>query len=175
MIPWGELNPEQAAAVRHTDGPLLVYAGAGTGKTRVITFRIAHLWSPAGGGADPAKILGITFTNRAAKEMRERLASIVPRRIAKSVTLTTFHAFGLQVLRRHGSLIGLRHGFSILTEPDKRDVMRTILSRIHDAHALTPLEDLSAQIGLWKNAGLHPEDADELGSPSDVFDLHVRC
>ena len=104
------LNPEQQKAVRTLNGPVLVLAGAGTGKTRVITFRIAYMLAS---GIDPQSILGLTFTNKAAKEMRERLASLVDEEKAKLVTLGTFHSFCVKVLRREITHLGYLPSFTI--------------------------------------------------------------
>jgi ATP-dependent DNA helicase Rep len=106
------LNPPQREAVRHVDGPLLVLAGAGSGKTRVITAKIAHLIER---GVDPAKIFAITFTNKAAREMRERAQALLKSQgkagEAAKVVVATFHALGLKILRMEARAAGLKPGF----------------------------------------------------------------
>src|SRR5690606_30936300 len=105
------LNPEQRAAVEHFEGPLLVLAGAGSGKTRVLTSRIAYLVEEY--GVDPASILAVTFTNKAAGEMRERVRRLLGHEPA-GMWIGTFHAIGARILRRHASILGWAPNFSIL-------------------------------------------------------------
>src|SRR5215207_10328309 len=111
------LNPEQRAAVEATEGPVLVLAGAGTGKTRVLTTRIAHLI--ATGKAYPSQILAVTFTNKAAREMRERITSVIGPVAEGMQWLGTFHSIGTKILRRHAELVGLRSDFTILGTDDQ--------------------------------------------------------
>ena len=118
------LNAEQKEAVLHTEGPLLVLAGAGSGKTRVITCRIAHLIQHH--RINPKNILGVTFTNKAANEMRERVKKIAGD-MAKDVTLSTFHSLGLRILRQHANHLGYRKDFSIYGEGDQLSVVRMLL------------------------------------------------
>jgi DNA helicase-2/ATP-dependent DNA helicase PcrA len=114
------LNPEQLEAVRHTDGPLLILAGAGSGKTRVITYRIAHLLER---GVPQSAILAVTFTNKAAREMSERVRSLLGRKLP-SLTVCTFHAFGVKVLRQFGSHLGYRGNFTIYDESDRQTLLK---------------------------------------------------
>lgn len=122
-----QLNKAQKKAVETTDGPLLVLAGAGTGKTRVLIYRIAHLIST--GKARPGEVLGITFTRKAALEMRERLMEILDPLDAKQVTLSTFHALGSQILREYGADLGLATHFGIADETDTRTIVRDVLKQ----------------------------------------------
>lgn len=119
-----DLNPQQRAAVQAGDGPLLVLAGAGSGKTRVITERIAFLIRER--GASPSQILGVTFTNKAANEMRQRVSQLVGPP-AKALTLCTFHSLGLRILREHGRRVGYRRQFTIYNDGDQRSLMRTLI------------------------------------------------
>jgi DNA helicase-2/ATP-dependent DNA helicase PcrA len=109
------LNETQREAVQWNDGPLLVLAGPGSGKTRVLTYRIARIVEDT--KDEHFRILGLTFTNKAAAEMRERIASLVPR-ASDRILLTTFHSFAGDVLRQHGHLIGLRPDFTILPQDE---------------------------------------------------------
>ena len=120
-----KLNPEQNAAVTHIDGPLVVLAGAGSGKTRVITQRIAHLLQ--NGHAKPGQILALTFTNKAANEMRSRVAGLIGKDAASKVFLGTFHSFCLRVLRREIERLGYRKNFSVSSESDVRTILRRVL------------------------------------------------
>ena len=116
-----QLNPEQGEAVSTTEGPVLVLAGAGTGKTRVITFRIAYMLSK---GIPPESILGMTFTNKAAREMRERLAQLVSPALAEKVTLGTFHSFCGKLLRKEIKRLGYMPNFTIADESDQMGIFK---------------------------------------------------
>src|SRR6201991_3067158 len=112
------LNPEQRQAVETTDGPLLVLAGAGTGKTRVLTARIANIL--ASRKAFPSQILAVTFTNKAAREMKTRVGKLIGEGAAEGMPwLGTFHSIGVKILRRHAELVGLRSDFTILDTDDQ--------------------------------------------------------
>src|SRR5665811_1222743 len=121
----GELNPEQRAAVETLDGPVLVLAGAGTGKTRVLTTRIAHILNL--GRARPAEILAVTFTNKAAREMKLRVGTMVGQIVEGMPWLGTFHAIGVKILRRHAELVGLKSNFTILDVDDQIRVIKQLL------------------------------------------------
>src|SRR4051812_12437188 len=121
-----DLNPEQEQAVRTIDGPLLILAGAGSGKTRVITARVAYLIAQ---GNDPSSILAVTFTNKAANEMRERLLSIVEKAQAKKVTMCTFHALCVRILRSGIDRLGYKNNFSIYDEGDQMGLIKKIITR----------------------------------------------
>ncbi len=124
-----DLNPEQYRAATHPEGALLILAGAGTGKTRVLTARIAWLVSQ---GVDPSSILAVTFTNKAAREMRERIATALTPQQAKAMTLSTFHSLCVRLLRCDASLLGYKENFSIFDESDQMGLIKKIASRIHD-------------------------------------------
>ncbi len=119
------LNPEQRAAVETTDGPLLVLAGAGTGKTRVLTTRLAHIL--ATGKAWPGQILAVTFTNKAAREMKERIGALIGGVVEGMTWLGTFHSIGVKILRSHAELAGLKSGFSILDTDDQIRLLKQLL------------------------------------------------
>lgn len=147
------LNPQQSSAVAHCDGPLLVLAGAGSGKTRVIVEKIAHLVSS---GRYPAKrIAAITFTNKAAKEMRERVGRRIRGNAAEGLTICTFHALGLKLLQIEHAKAGLKRGFSIFDDDDTATQLKDLLpgakpDAVQVAHAL---------ISRAKNGGLSPQQA----------------
>ncbi len=144
------LNPAQREAVEHRGGPLLVLAGAGSGKTRVVTYRVARIIDD---GEPPQSVLAVTFTNKAAREMRERLAQLVGRSIAKGVTVATFHAFGVQVLREHIQRLGYRARFAILDQGDQTALVRRILKDLKaDAKRFSP-DDILSALSLARNSG----------------------
>ena len=151
------LNPEQLEAVRTTEGPVLVLAGAGTGKTRVITARIAYMIEQ---GIDPASILGVTFTNKAAKEMRERIRKIVPAEAAAAVTLGTFHSFCARVLRRDIRYAGnYDSNYSIADAADQTSIARQAAAELGYAKDEIPTAEAVNFIGHCKNRMWTPEDA----------------
>lgn len=158
-----DLNPEQYRAATHPEGALLILAGAGTGKTRVLTARIAWLVSQ---GVDPASILAVTFTNKAAREMRERMAAALTSEQAKAMTLCTFHSLCVRLLRCDASLLGYKENFSIFDESDQMGLIKKLASRIHDQQdPINP--DLAKNIiSKAKNLGSSlPEETDTaLGS-----------
>ncbi len=153
------LNPEQRLAVETTEGPVLVLAGAGTGKTRVLTTRIAHIL--ATGKAFPSQILAVTFTNKAAREMKQRIGFLVGEAIEGMPWLGTFHSIGVKLLRRHAELAGLKSGFTIL---DTDDVVRLIKQLIQaeglDDKRWAP-RTFAMMIDNWKNKGLGPSEIPE--------------
>ena len=126
MFSLFDLNPEQERAVRTTEGPLLILAGAGTGKTRVITARVAYLIAQ---GIDPSHVLAVTFTNKAANEMRERLAKMIDAAQAKKVTMSTFHALCVRILRQDIERLGWKRNFSIYDEGDQLGLIRKLITR----------------------------------------------
>ncbi|HEY8565579.1 MAG TPA: UvrD-helicase domain-containing protein [Beijerinckiaceae bacterium] len=149
------LNPEQRAAVEATEGPVLVLAGAGTGKTRVLTTRIAHLI--ATGRARPFDILSVTFTNKAAREMKERIGALLGGVAEGMNWLGTFHSIGTKVLRRHAELVGLRSDFTILGTDDQQRLMKQVIAAENLDEKRWPARQLAGHIDGWKNRGLTPE------------------
>ncbi len=147
-----ELNPQQKQAVRNVSSPLLVLAGAGSGKTGVITRKIAHLIERC--GFDPGEVTAVTFTNKAAREMRERVSRLLPPARTRGLTVSTFHSLGLRILQAERQTLGYKTGFSIF---DAQDVM-TLLKELAGAAANLP-EDAQWQISGWKNELLSPEAA----------------
>jgi len=149
------LNPEQRDAVETTEGPLLVLAGAGTGKTRVLTTRIAHILATA--KAYPSQILAVTFTNKAAREMRERIGGLIGGTVEGMSWLGTFHSIGVKILRRHVELVGLKSGFTILDDDDQVRLLKQVIEAAGIDKDRWPARQLASLIDSWKNRGLTPD------------------
>ncbi|HTQ83668.1 MAG TPA: UvrD-helicase domain-containing protein, partial [Pseudolabrys sp.] len=150
-----DLNPEQRQAVETLDGPVLVLAGAGTGKTRVLTTRIAHILNL--GKARPNQILAVTFTNKAAREMKDRVSLMVGQIVEGMPWLGTFHSIGVKVLRRHAELVKLGSDFTILDVDDQIRLMKQLLAAENIDEKRWPARVLAGLIDGWKNRGLTPD------------------
>lgn len=174
MVDLGKLNPPQREAAGHGGGPLLVLAGAGSGKTRVITFRIAHLLA---GGIPPTAICAVTFTNKAAEEMRERVAHLLgDNKVARQLTIGTFHALGLHILRSERKALGMPRGFAIYDQSDSMGALREALRTVKDSDRRAnrdgerrfDVKAIQTRISLAKNAFVAP--AEYTGNPADEYD-----
>ena len=148
------LNPEQREAVETLDGPVLVLAGAGTGKTRVLTTRIAHILSQ--GRARPAEILSVTFTNKAAREMKHRLGQMLGHAVEGMPWLGTFHSIGGRILRIHAELAQLKSNFTVLDVDDQVRLLKQLLQAENIDEKRWPARMLAGLIDGWKNRGLSP-------------------
>src|SRR5579884_215652 len=153
------LNEAQGRAVLAVDGPVLVLAGAGTGKTRVLTTRLAHILATR--RAFPSELLAVTFTNKAAREMRERLEAIVGR-AAEGVWLGTFHAIAARILRRHAEAVGLKPSFTILDTDDQLRLVKQVMSAANIDERRWPPRVALAVIERWKDRGLGPDQVPAL-------------
>jgi ATP-dependent DNA helicase Rep len=154
------LNPAQLRAVHHTHGPCLVLAGAGSGKTRVIVHKIAQLLKE---GLAPPNIAAITFTNKAAAEMRERAKALIGPRAAREIAISTFHSLGVRMLRSDGERVGLKPNFSILDSDDVLGVLRDAGGQTDNAQA----KRWQWAISLWKNQGLNADAAEAAAADDD--------
>jgi DNA helicase-2/ATP-dependent DNA helicase PcrA len=152
------LNPPQREAVLTTEGPVLMLAGAGTGKTAALTARLAHLLYTR--KAWPSEILAVTFTNRAAREMRERVGRLVGEAVEGMPWLGTFHAIGAKMLRRHAELVGLQSNFTILDTDDQLRLLKQLVIAADIDEKRFPARSLAGLIDEWKNKGLVPRDID---------------
>ncbi|MGJ5137668.1 ATP-dependent helicase [Bradyrhizobium oligotrophicum] len=148
------LNPEQREAVETLDGPVLVLAGAGTGKTRVLTTRIAHILSQ--GRARPSEILSVTFTNKAAREMKTRLAEMLGQAVEGMPWLGTFHSISGRILRSHAELVQLKSNFTVLDTDDQIRLLKQLLQAENIDDKRWPARMLAGLIDGWKNRGLAP-------------------
>ena len=152
------LNPPQRDAVLTTEGPVLVLAGAGTGKTAALTARLAHLLYTR--KAYPSEILSVTFTNKAAREMRHRVRNIVGDVVEGMPWLGTFHSIGAKMLRRHAELVGLQSNFTILDTDDQLRLLKQLIAAADIDDKRWPARQLGGLIDGWKNKGLTPADID---------------
>lgn len=150
------LNKQQREAVKYIDSPLLVLAGAGSGKTSVITRKIAYLINECGFNA--RNIAAVTFTNKAAKEMRERVGQLIPKQSSKGLRVSTFHTLGLDIVKSHLKEAGLKSGFSILDAEDSMRILKELTIQSNDL-ALEQLELAQSQISSFKNQLIEPADA----------------
>ncbi|TIS63127.1 MAG: ATP-dependent DNA helicase, partial [Mesorhizobium sp.] len=154
------LNPEQRLAVETTEGPVLVLAGAGTGKTRVLTTRIAHIL--ATGRAFPSQILAVTFTNKAAREMKQRIGLLIGEQNVEGMPwLGTFHSIGVKLLRRHAELAGLKSDFTILDTDDVVRLIKQLIQAENLDDKRWPAKTFAQMIDNWKNKGLGPDEIPE--------------
>lgn len=159
------LNPAQREAVLTTEGPLLVLAGAGSGKTRVLTFRIAHMLGDL--GVKPWQVLAITFTNKAAAEMRERLAALIPSG-TRGMWVCTFHAMCVRMLREDADLLGYTGQFTIYDDDDSKRMVRDIMQALGIEQKQFPINMIRSKISSAKNAMIGPEDMlKSADSPND--------
>ncbi len=160
-----DLNPRQREAVAYIDGPLLVLAGAGSGKTSVITRKIAYLIDSCGISA--RNIAAVTFTNKAAREMRERVGKLVSPEAAEGLVVSTFHQLGLRILREERKAFGFKAGFSIFDAQDSQTLVKDILLQEHGAEG-DQAATIQHRISQWKNDGVSPEQAIAAGGgPAD--------
>ncbi|MCL2365007.1 MAG: UvrD-helicase domain-containing protein [Defluviitaleaceae bacterium] len=171
-----QLNPRQQEAVLHGDGPLLVFAGAGSGKTRVLTYRVARLIQE---GVDPYNIIAITFTNKAAKEMRERIAHITP--LGDQVWVSTFHAACTRILRRDIHLLGYQSGFSIYDAQDSERLLKLCIKEENLDDKQYPPGGISHTISAQKNLLVTPEEYEQsvgadyrLGNVANIYTRYQR-
>ena len=148
------LNPEQRAAVEATEGPVLMLAGAGTGKTRALTARLAYILDT--GRAMPGQLLAVTFTNKAAREMRERVEGLLRRPLA-GMWLGTFHAMAARMLRYHAEAVGLQPNFTILDADDAQRLLKQVMEEADVDTKRWPPRALAIEIGRWKDRGLAPD------------------
>ena len=163
---FAALNEAQRRAVEALDGPVLVLAGAGTGKTRVLTTRLAHILATR--RAFPGEVLAVTFTNKAAREMRERLDAIIGE-TANGVWLGTFHAIAARILRRHAEAVGLTSNFTILDTDDQLRLLKQIIAAANLDERRWPARALLGAIERWKDRGLVPDKV-PAGEAADVAD-----
>ncbi|HEX7964633.1 MAG TPA: DNA helicase Rep [Gammaproteobacteria bacterium] len=156
LSPLDRLNPAQRAAVQYLDGPMLVLAGAGSGKTRVITRKIAHMVGER--GIKPEAIAAVTFTNKAAREMKARVGELLDAERAKGLTVSTFHTLGMRLLREEHARIGYRRGFTLFDAEDSLTLLRELL-KVDRLEKAEVLERAQWQISAWKSGLVTPEEA----------------
>ncbi|WP_019868536.1 DNA helicase Rep [Methylovulum miyakonense] len=150
-----KLNPQQQAAVKTIDHPLLVLAGAGSGKTRVITEKIAYLVKQ---GTPARHIAAVTFTNKAAREMQSRVSKLLDSQASRGLRVSTFHSLGLDILRREHLTLGYKAAITLFDEQDKQTLLKTLVNHSNN-HDIDHIDRYSLHIGQWKNAFVTPEQA----------------
>jgi ATP-dependent DNA helicase Rep len=166
-----KLNPQQKAAVQYVNGPLLVLAGAGSGKTSVITKKIA--WLVRDYGIPARHIVAVTFTNKAAREMKTRVADLMNGEHGKELLISTFHSFGLKILREHLSDIGYRPGFSLYDGEDSQALLNKLLRGQYSGKN-NPAEAVRYQISMWKNNLVSPAEAPLVAGGDSIQDVAAR-
>ncbi len=176
-----QLNPQQREAVQLTEGPMLVLAGAGSGKTRVITYRIAYLMESC--GVSPEAVLAVTFTNKAADQMKERVAKLVSKSLTSWPQISTFHSFCVRVLRRDINRLGYSRDFTIYDEDDQLRVVKASIGELGLNEQITQPRAALARISYTKNRGVTPEDfyrqapdslTEKLGSVYERYERKLR-
>lgn len=171
MVDLSQLNPRQREAAKYIDGPLLVLAGAGSGKTSVITRKIAYLIGTC--GIKPHNIAAVTFTNKAAREMKERVSALVGKGGAKGLIVSTFHNLGLNIIRQELRAAGYKSGFSILDQDDCKGILRDVMIRDHGAEG-DMLDLVQNTISSLKNDLITPEQAiNQAASPQEMMIAQV--
>src|SRR6056297_2282405 len=161
-----DLNPEQRRAAETLDGPVLMLAGAGTGKTKALTTRIVHLLNT--GRAHPNEILAVTFTNKAAREMKERVGRLMGERVEGMPWLGTFHSICVKLLRRHAELVDLKSNFTILDTDDQLRLLKQLVQAANIDDKRWPARQLAGIIDQWKNRAWTPENLP--GSEASAYD-----
>ncbi|MCP3850812.1 MAG: DNA helicase Rep [Gammaproteobacteria bacterium] len=174
-----DLNPRQQQAVEHIDSPLLVLAGAGSGKTRVITNKIAYLIQQCGHKAHT--IASVTFTNKAAREMKERVSQIIPKSQTRGLRVSTFHTLGLNIIKSELKRLGLKNGFSIFDTHDSHSLLKELMrapdasgNKLDEESIKEHFEAIAKQISNWKNDCLTPEYLAQQTPSDPVFAYHVK-
>jgi len=165
-----KLNPQQQAAVKIIDHPLLVLAGAGSGKTRVITEKIAYLVKQ---GIPARHIAAVTFTNKAAREMKSRVSKLLDDQQSRGLRVSTFHSLGLDILRAEYKTLSYKAGITLFDEQDKQTLLRNLISHSPKECDIDQLDRYSWQIGQWKNAFITPEQSLLIASPDEYPAAHL--
>jgi DNA helicase II / ATP-dependent DNA helicase PcrA len=173
MISLAGLNPEQRRAAETIEGPVLILAGAGSGKTRTITYRIAHMVDNLGIG--PKSILAVSFTNKAAREMKERVSNLLTTRKTRKMTLSTFHSLGVKILKKEITKLGYYKNFSIFDSSDQLSIVREAL-KLYRADKSFDRKVILSKIGYLKNNGIsHVEYANsQFFDPEDPYDVAIE-
>ncbi|MBR9827522.1 MAG: UvrD-helicase domain-containing protein, partial [Oceanospirillales bacterium] len=161
-----KLNPRQREAVHYIGGPLLVLAGAGSGKTSVITRKI--VWMIREAGLEARHIAAVTFTNKAAREMKERVGQLLQGKEGRGLTISTFHTLGLSIIRRERKHLGLKAGFSLFDDQDSKALLRDLM--LQNDEDTDQINDVQHRISNWKNDLLTPDQAlAEAELPQDIL------